>query len=109
MQRDRVSHSGKTYSATVKLAPSESRVLSLICQGKANKEIAALLKCTVGTVNAYVTRLLSGLCLTNRVELCIWGIQHPEALQGEWAALEFHAPGCRCSGVFCRAMSPLAA
>jgi DNA-binding CsgD family transcriptional regulator len=90
--------------AKVKLSRREAQVLFFISRGKANKEIAFRLQMSTGAVKNQVSRLCRGLGLSNRVELCIWGIQHPESLMQQWSEAALHPPGCLCQSVYCSAM-----
>jgi DNA-binding CsgD family transcriptional regulator len=90
--------------ASVKLSRREAQVLGLISRGKTNKEIAFRLQLSTGAVKNHVSRLCRGLRLSNRVELCIWGIQHPESLRQQWSEAALHPPGCLCQSVYCSAM-----
>ena len=53
------------------LSRMEQRVLDLVGQGKANKEIAALLRLSDGTVRNYLSTIYAKLCVENRVEAAI--------------------------------------
>jgi DNA-binding NarL/FixJ family response regulator len=59
-----------------KLTEREVSVLDLIAQGKSNKEIAAELCLTEGTVKNYVTHILTILNLRDRTQIAIWAHQN---------------------------------
>jgi DNA-binding NarL/FixJ family response regulator len=59
-----------------KLTEREINVLDLIAEGKSNKEIAAQLCLTEGTVKNYVTRILTELNLRDRTQIAIWAHQN---------------------------------
>jgi len=54
-----------------RLAGTELAVATLIAQGKTNQEIGRELFISVATVKAYVSRLLSKLELSNRVQVAL--------------------------------------
>lgn len=58
-------------AALSRLSDREREVAELVGQGLANAEIAAQLYLSVATVKAYVSRLLTALDLTNRVQLAL--------------------------------------
>lgn len=58
------------------LSKREQEVLSLIGQGKNNQEIAQALYITEGTVRNYVTRIMTQLGVSNRVQAALWAKQH---------------------------------
>ena len=62
--------------AFVNLTDQELRVLSLITQGKTNKEIAADLYLGEGTVRNYVSNILDKLSLSNRAEATAYAVRH---------------------------------
>ena len=62
--------------AFTNLTDQELRVLSLITQGKTNKEIAADLYLGEGTVRNYVSNILDKLSLSNRAEATAYAVRH---------------------------------
>lgn len=62
--------------AFVDLTGQEKQVLSLIASGKTNREIAAELYLSEGTVRNYVSSILSKLNVSNRAEAAAYAIKH---------------------------------
>lgn len=58
------------------LTGQEKQVLSLIADGKTNREIAAELFLSEGTVRNYVSSILSKLNVSNRAEAAAYAIKH---------------------------------
>jgi len=58
------------------LTEQEIRVLSLISEGKTNREIAEVLYLGDGTVRNYVSNILSKLGVSNRAEAAAYAVQH---------------------------------
>lgn len=58
------------------LSYQELKVLSLITQGKTNREIATLLFLGEGTVRNYVSNILGKLGLSNRAEATAYAVRH---------------------------------
>ncbi len=56
------------------LSCRERQLVSLVLQGKRNKEIAFELHLTIGTVKEYMHRLFRKINVSSRVELAIWAI-----------------------------------
>ncbi|MBD1847683.1 response regulator transcription factor [Cyanobacteria bacterium FACHB-63] len=54
----------------------EQEVLSLIVEGKSNREIAQTLHLTEGTVKNHVTRILNQLALRDRTQAALWAQRH---------------------------------
>ena len=50
----------------------EKQVVALVSQGKRNKQIAAALILTEGTVKEYLNRIFKKAEVSNRTELAIW-------------------------------------
>lgn len=63
-------------AAFAELTEQELRVLSLIAEGKTNREIARALYLGEGTVRNYVSSILSKLGVTNRAEAAAFAVQH---------------------------------
>lgn len=66
----------KDASAFSALTDQEARVLSLVVEGKTNREIAASLFLGEGTVRNYVSSLLAKLGLSNRAEAAAFAVEH---------------------------------
>ena len=62
------------------LTRREKQVIDLIGQAKLNKEIAYQLQLTEGTVKQYIFGIFRKLDVTNRTELALWSLRHPD----EW-------------------------
>lgn len=62
--------------AFAKLSDQELNVLTLIAQGKTNKEIATDLYLGEGTVRNYVSNILAKLELSNRAEATAYAMRH---------------------------------
>jgi DNA-binding NarL/FixJ family response regulator len=62
----------KKAPAPIPLSEKEEQVLALVAEGKNNKEIAAELYLSEGTVRNYISILLEKLDLRNRTELAIY-------------------------------------
>jgi DNA-binding NarL/FixJ family response regulator len=75
----------------VTLSKRERQVLYLVATGLPNKQIAWHLHIVLGTVKVYLSHLLAGLGLSNRVELTLWALRHPAALTG--VAIPFRQAG----------------
>lgn len=58
------------------LTPQEMQVLALIAEGSTNREIAAALFLSEGTVRNYVSSILSKLAVSNRAEAAAYAVQH---------------------------------
>lgn len=56
------------------LGPRERELVALIAQGLKNKEIAAEMRLTEGTVKVYLTRLYQRLGVADRFELALFGL-----------------------------------
>lgn len=56
----------------------ERQVISLVSQGKANKEIAFELLLTEGTIKEYLNRIFRKVEVKNRTELAIWSLTRQE-------------------------------
>jgi DNA-binding NarL/FixJ family response regulator len=66
----------KDASAFSSLTEQEIRVLSLVAEGKTNRDIAKRLFLGEGTVRNYVSSLLAKLQLSNRAEAAAFAVEH---------------------------------
>ena len=66
----------EALAAFVDLTEQEIRVLSLIAEGKTNREIAEALYLGDGTVRNYVSNILSKLGVSNRAEAAAYAVQN---------------------------------
>jgi DNA-binding NarL/FixJ family response regulator len=57
--------------ALARLSPGERDVALLVAQGRTNQEIGTALRMSTATVKAYVSRILTKLALTNRVQVAL--------------------------------------
>lgn len=62
--------------AFAELSARESKVLSLIVQGKTNKEIATILDLSEGTIRNYVSNILDKLSVANRAEASAYAVRY---------------------------------
>lgn len=105
MRHETVPVEGQAPDELVYFSPREAQVLHAVCAGLTNKEIATLCGLTQGTVRQYVSNLLRGLKVSSRLELCIWGLQHPLCfLPNHPADIRLHPTGCKCPAIYCSAM-----
>ena len=58
------------------LTERETSVLKLIAQGQSNKEIAAALHLTEGTVKGYVSAILAKLGVADRTQAALYAVKH---------------------------------
>jgi DNA-binding NarL/FixJ family response regulator len=58
-------------AALARLSPGEREVALLVAQGRTNQEIGTALRMSTATVKAYVSRILTKLNLTNRVQVAL--------------------------------------
>jgi len=63
-------------AAFTDLTPQEMQVLALIIKGRTNREIAASLFLSEGTVRNYVSSILSKLNVSNRAEAAAYAVRH---------------------------------
>lgn len=61
--------------STVELTPTELKVVQLVAQGLANKEIADKLNVSQRTIESHVSNMLNKTNLHNRTELARWAIE----------------------------------
>ncbi|MDY7023729.1 MAG: response regulator transcription factor [Cyanobacteriota bacterium] len=59
----------------VELTPTEVRVVQLVSQGMANREIAKIMKVSQRTIESHVSNMLNKTGLNNRTELARWAIE----------------------------------
>ena len=65
------------------LTARQREVVALVCDGLLNKEIGAELGVATHTVKNLLTDTYVRMGVTNRVELAVLAVLHPEALDGE--------------------------
>jgi DNA-binding NarL/FixJ family response regulator len=63
----------------VELTPTETKVIQLVAQGMANREIAERLKVSQRTIESHVSNMLNKTNLHNRTELARWAIESNQA------------------------------
>jgi DNA-binding NarL/FixJ family response regulator len=68
-----------TSMRTISLTRRESQLVSLLSQGLKNKEIAATLFISEGTVKVYLSRLFHKLGVKDRFELALFGLKNMPA------------------------------
>ncbi|HVO43983.1 MAG TPA: response regulator transcription factor [Aggregatilineales bacterium] len=66
----------KEASAFSDLSPQEMRILAMIADGATNRDIAARMFLSEGTVRNYVSNLLNKLNVANRAEAAAFAVQH---------------------------------
>jgi DNA-binding NarL/FixJ family response regulator len=71
----------------VSLTKRESQLVSLLSQGLKNKEIAATLEISEGTVKVYLSRLFQKVGVKDRFELALYGLRNLQNMSGEPSAL----------------------
>lgn len=64
------------------LSPREREVGRLLAHGSSNKDIAFSLRISTSTVKGHIARMMRKLTLVNRVQLSVWIVEHPEAVDG---------------------------
>ncbi len=62
-------------SPDVELTPTELKVVNLVAQGMANREIAKQLNVSQRTIESHVSNMLNKTSLHNRTELARWAIE----------------------------------
>jgi DNA-binding NarL/FixJ family response regulator len=72
----RLLEKSKQIQADIPLTPRELAITKLVGEGKTNKEIAAVLHLSVGTVKNHITQILQKLELRDRTQLAIYAIKH---------------------------------
>jgi len=68
---------------TISLTRRESQLVSLLSQGLKNKEIAAALFISEGTVKVYLSRLFHKLGVKDRFELALFGLRNMPTANGQ--------------------------
>jgi DNA-binding NarL/FixJ family response regulator len=68
----------------IQLTPRESQVVTLLAQGLKNKEIAACLGLTEGTVKSYLVTLFQKVGARDRFELTVLGLKNAYCGQASW-------------------------
>ncbi|NJL02239.1 MAG: response regulator transcription factor [Spirulinaceae cyanobacterium SM2_1_0] len=63
----------------VELTPTELKVVQLVAQGMANRDIAAKLNVSQRTIESHVSNMLNKTSLHNRTELARWAIESNQA------------------------------
>jgi predicted ATPase/DNA-binding CsgD family transcriptional regulator len=76
LKRDGESAEHRTQRRTGLLAPREREVAALITEGKTNREIAAQLSISEGTVEAHVQHILNKLSMNTRAQIAAWIVAH---------------------------------
>jgi DNA-binding NarL/FixJ family response regulator len=72
------------HSTTVSLTPRESQLVSLLVQGLKNKEIAACIGITEGTVRIYLSKLFAKIGARDRFELAVFGLKNAYCGHASW-------------------------
>jgi DNA-binding NarL/FixJ family response regulator len=79
-----VAQSAPAGSTRVDLTPREAQLISLLVQGLRNKEIAACLGITEGTVRIYLTKLFIKAGARDRFELAVFGLKNAYCGHAFW-------------------------
>ena len=66
----------EAVSADIPVTPREKEVLQLLASGASNKEIAAQLIISEGTVKKHITNILNTLGLRDRTQAAIYAVRH---------------------------------
>jgi DNA-binding NarL/FixJ family response regulator len=61
----------RAQALLARLSPAERSVADLVGQGRTNNEIGVELRMSTATVKAFMTRILTKLELTNRVQVAL--------------------------------------
>ncbi len=77
-------------SRRIRLTPREGQLVTLLVQGLKNKEIAAQLELSEGTVKVYLSKLFQKVGAKDRFELALFGLRN--LVNGEFSCVE---PGRR--------------
>lgn len=60
----------------IQLTSRELQVLTQLCEGATNKEIASALEISYETVKEHVQNVLKKLCVSDRTQAAIWAVRH---------------------------------
>lgn len=71
----------------INLTPREAQLITLLVQGLRNKEIAACLSITEGTVRIYLTKLFIKVGARDRFELAVFGLKNLNCGYAFWDGL----------------------
>jgi DNA-binding NarL/FixJ family response regulator len=72
------------HSRTVSLTKRESQLVTLLAQGLKNKEIAACIGITEGTVRIYLSKLFAKIGARDRFEVAVFGLKNSFCGQASW-------------------------
>lgn len=72
------------YSKTIPLTKRESQLVTLLTQGMRNKEIAACIGITEGTVRIYLSKLFAKIGARDRFEVAVFGLKNEYCGQASW-------------------------
>jgi len=72
------------HSTTVSLTRRESQLVTLLAQGLKNKEIAACIGISEGTVRVYLSRLFAKIGARDRFEVAVFGLKNAFCGQASW-------------------------
>lgn len=59
-----------------KLNPKEMAIVKLVARGYSNKEVAMELNYSEGTIKNYVSKILEKLCVSDRMQIAIFAMDH---------------------------------
>ncbi len=71
----------------ISLTKREGQLVSLLSQGLKNKEIAATLSISEGTVKVYLSRLFQKVGVKDRLELALYGLRNLQNMNGDGGPL----------------------
>ncbi len=72
------------HSTTVALTKRESQLVTLLAQGLKNKEIAACIGISEGTVRVYLSKLFAKIGARDRFEVAVFGLKNAFCGQASW-------------------------
>jgi DNA-binding NarL/FixJ family response regulator len=75
LRRESVNRTGPGVRRAPELSPREAEVLTLVAEGKSNKEIAAALDLAENTVKNHLKNILEKLHLENRVQAATYALR----------------------------------